>query len=145
MPGKRSAGSTILFGIIVALLVGITAVLFLRAQGQEREYRYLASLTPTPSAVPRRVSYRYDTQTPEPTRLQLGSGAMGQAVYDVQARLRALGYYPYEPDAKFGGGTREAVVAFQRENGLKDDGVVGEETYRLLMSGAARPKPTPAP
>lgn len=142
MSGKRSA---IVFGVIVALLVWASAALFLKAAQQEGEYRYLASLTPTPSAVPRRVSYRYDTQTPEPTRLQVGSGAMGQAVYDIQARLRALGYYPYEPDAKFGAGTKEAVIAFQRENGLTDDGVVGEETYRVLMSGAARPKPSPAP
>ncbi len=141
LPGQRFKGSLPLFCVIAALLLGISVFLFVSAEGRDREYRYLASLTPTPSAVPRKVSYRYDHATPEPTRLRLGTGAMGQAVYEIQARLKALGYYPYEPDAKFGAGTRDAVLAFQRENGLADDGIVGEDTYRLLMSDAARPRP----
>ena len=142
---RRSKASAVLFAVIMIVLAAACAFLLIRAESQNREARYLASLTPTPSVIPRKVSYIYDSQTPSPTRLYLGTGAMGQTVYDIQARLQILGYYPYEPDAKFGTGTRDAVIRFQAENGLSQDGVVGEDTYRALMSPDARPCPTAAP
>ena len=145
MARKRSGASAALFlGILIVLAVAC-AFLLIRAESQDREARWLASLTPTPSAVPKKVSYIYDRQTPSPTRLHMGVGAMGQTVYDVQARLQALGYYPYEPDAKFGTGTRDAVIRFQAENGLAQDGIVGEDTLNALMSPEAKRCPTAAP
>ena len=145
MARKRSKASSAVFAVILILLTVSSVFLLIRAERQDRETRYLASLTPTPSAVPRKVSYLYDSQTPSPTQLHMGTGAMGQAVYDIQARLRQLGYYPDEPDAKFGSGTREAVMRFQAENGLEQDGIVGQETYGVLMSSAAKPCPTAYP
>ena len=142
---RRSKSSPWVFLLIVTVLTVSSALLLVMAERQDRETRYLASLTPTPSAVPRRVSYLYDSQTPSPTKLNMGVGAMGQTVYDVQARLRELGYYPYEPDAKFGSGTREAVLRFQAENGLDEDGIVGEDTFKTLMSAEAKRSPTAAP
>ena len=142
---RRSKSSPWVFLLIVTVLTVSSALLLVMAERQDRETRYLASLTPTPSAVPRRVSYLYDSQTPSPTKLNMGVGAMGQTVYDVQARLRELGYYPYEPDAKFGSGTRDAVLRFQAENGLNEDGIVGEDTFRTLMSAKAKRSPTAAP
>ena len=142
---RRSKSSPWVFLLIVTVLTVSSALLLVMAERQDRETRYLASLTPTPSAVPRRVSYLYDSQTPSPTKLNMGVGAMGQTVYDVQARLRELGYYPYEPDAKFGSGTRDAVLCFQAENGLNEDGIVGEDTFRTLMSAEAKRSPTAAP
>ena len=142
---RRSKSSPWVFLLIVTVLTVSSALLLVMAERQDRETRYLASLTPTPSAVPRRVSYLYDSQTPSPTKLNMGIGAMGQTVYDVQARLRELGYYPYEPDAKFGSGTRDAVRRFQAENGLNEDGIVGEDTFRTLMSAEAKRSPTAAP
>ena len=142
---RRSKSSPWVFLLIVTVLTASSALLLVMAERQDRETRYLASLTPTPSAVPRRVSYLYDSQTPSPTKLSMGVGAMGQTVYDVQARLRELGYYPYEPDAKFGSGTRDAVQRFQAENGLDEDGIVGEDTFRTLMSAEAKRSPTAAP
>ena len=142
---RRSKSSPWVFLLIVTVLTVSSALLLVMAERQDRETRYLASLTPTPSAVPRRVSYLYDSQTPSPTKLNMGVGAMGQTVYDVQARLRELGYYPYEPDAKFGSGTRDAVLRFQAENGLGEDGIVGEDTFRKLMSAEAKRSPTAAP
>ena len=126
--------SGIVFALIMIALVAACAFLLMQAEQNDREYRYLASLTPTPSITPRKVSYIYDYQTPNPTILHLGSGAMGQTVYDVQLKLKELGYYPYEPDAQFGKGTKDAVMAFQADHGLKQDGIVGDETYRMLMS-----------
>ena len=35
-------------------------------------------------------------------------------------------------DGKFGSRTLEAVKAFQAENGLKIDGVAGQETWKAL-------------
>ena len=142
---RRSRTSVWVFTVIVTVLIAASALLLFQADRMNRETRYLASLTPTPSAVPRKVSYIYDSQTPSPTKLNMGVGAMGQAVYDVQARLQELGYYPYEPDAKFGAGTRKAVLRFQAENGLMQDGVVGEDTYSRLMSSEAKRSPTAAP
>ncbi len=138
MPGKRSGQAWGVFAVVTLLILAVCVALLSAAARRDGEYRALSGLTPTPSAAPKRVSYVYDAQTPSPTALQLGTGAMGQAVYTVQERLRALGYYPYEPDAQFGAGTREAVLSFQRANGLKADGIVGEDTYRLLMSSEAK-------
>ena len=111
---------------------------------RESEYRYLASLTPTPSAVPGRVSYLYDSQTPQPTALHMGSGAMGRAVYDVQVRLYELGYYTGALDGQFGQGTKDAVVAFQERNHLSADGIVGQDTWDTLMSSGAQASGTAA-
>ena len=62
-------------------------------------------------------------------------GGRGPAVEDVQRRLHALGYDlgPTGIDGVFLGMTRDAVVAFQRENQLSEDGVVGEETWSALV------------
>ena len=35
-------------------------------------------------------------------------------------------------DGVFGAGTKKAVIAFQKKNGLKADGVVGKATYKAL-------------
>ena len=133
------------FIAVMAVLATLCAVLLIRAGRNDSEFRYLSSLTPTPSAVPHKVSYIYDSQTPAPTAMRISTGAMGQAVYDVQERLRALGYYTGAVDAQFGPGTLDAVKRFQSENGLKADGIVGGETYRVMMSPSAKPCPTAAP
>ena len=139
MSGRGSRGSFGVFLAVAVLLCVACAALWLAAERQTTEYRALAARTPTPTAVPRKVSYLYDSQTPQPTALHMGVGAMGQTVYDVQVRLQALGYYPYDPDGKFGAGTQDAVQRFQTQNGLAADGIVGGETYSRLMSPDAIP------
>ena len=145
MSRRKQSRSGILFTALTVLMLLLCGLLLLLAGREGEQYRYLASLTPSPSPVPRKVSYIYDRQTPAPTALLVSSGAMGQTVYDIQARLRELGYYHELPDAKFGPGTLEAVRRFQAENSLTQDGIVGEDTYRLLMSSEARPCPTVGP
>ncbi|MDO5023033.1 MAG: peptidoglycan-binding protein [Eubacteriales bacterium] len=61
-----------------------------------------------------------------------------KAVQDMQARLRELRYYSGGRDGDFGAATEEAVKAFQRQNGLKVDGVAGAATLNLLYSSNAK-------
>ncbi len=62
-------------------------------------------------------------------------GGRGSAVEDIQKRLMVLGYDlgPTGVDGVFLGMTRDAVVAFQNEQGLSEDGVVGTETWSALV------------
>ncbi len=62
----------------------------------------------------------------------LRQGAKGSEVREVQRRLKLWGYYNGSVDGVFGAGTRSAVVAFQKKNGLTADGVVGKSTYKAL-------------
>lgn len=62
----------------------------------------------------------------------LRQGSTGGEVKEVQRRLKLWGYYNGTVDGVFGAGTRSAVIAFQKKNGLKADGVVGKSTYKAL-------------
>lgn len=50
----------------------------------------------------------------------------------VQQKLKELGYYSGSVDGVYGQGTRNAVIAFQKANGLTADGIVGQNTARAL-------------
>lgn len=62
----------------------------------------------------------------------LRQGSRGGEVKEVQRRLKQWGYYTGSVDGVFGAGTKKAVIAFQKKNGLKADGVVGKSTYQAL-------------
>ena len=62
----------------------------------------------------------------------LRQGSKGGEVKEVQRRLKLWGYYNGSVDGTFGAGTKAAVIAFQKKNGLKADGVVGKSTYKAL-------------
>lgn len=62
----------------------------------------------------------------------LRQGATGSEVKEMQRRLKQWGYYTGSVDGVFGAGTKKAVIAFQKKNGLTADGVVGLETYKAL-------------
>ena len=61
----------------------------------------------------------------------LKEGSKGQEVIELQ---QALGL---PADGDFGAATREAVEAFQRENGLMVDGVVGDQTLEAIHAAHA--------
>src|SRR3989338_7979670 len=48
---------------------------------------------------------------------------------NIQRALQNAGYYKGVVDGKIGSATKEAVKAFQRDNGLEPDGVVGRRTW----------------
>ena len=62
----------------------------------------------------------------------LRQGSKGGEVREVQRRLKMWGYYSGTADGVFGAGTRDAVIKFQKKNGLTADGVVGASTYKAL-------------
>lgn len=67
----------------------------------------------------------------------LRQGSRGSEVREVQQKLKRWGYYSGSVDGVFGSGTKKAVIAFQRKNGLKADGIVGAATYKALgMTGS---------
>lgn len=53
---------------------------------------------------------------------------------NIQKALKSAGYYQGTLDGKIGPSTREAVKAFQRDNGLEPDGVVGKKTWNKLKT-----------
>ena len=50
----------------------------------------------------------------------------------IQQKLKDLGYYSGSVDGIYGNATRNAVVAFQKANGLTADGVAGPKTIAAL-------------
>ena len=80
------------------------------------------------------------TQTPQPSAAPaatlLKTGDRGDAVKEMQKKLVALGYLA-AADGVYGPRTYNAVVAFQKRNGLTSDGVAGAKTLARLNSGSA--------
>ncbi len=63
----------------------------------------------------------------------------GADVATIQEKLTALGYAPGPIDGVYGVATSAAVRAFQRDNGIEVDGVVGSETRKALR-GTRKPR-----
>ena len=112
-----------------------------------------SALPATTAALPASV---LPTATPAPTAapavLQtagtLKTGSRGEAVVQLQNRLKALGYYSGAADGIYGAGTASAVRAFQRANGLTPDGEAGPLTLNKLSAAktpAVQATATPAP
>lgn len=59
-------------------------------------------------------------------------GATGNDVKTVQTKLKRWGYYDGAVDGVYGSQTRNAVIYFQRTNGLTPDGIVGPQTAQAL-------------
>lgn len=63
-------------------------------------------------------------------------GSTGSEVTQIQQRLQELGYDPGTADGIYGTRTKNAVISFQRDYGLSDDGIAGPKTLEALgLSG----------
>lgn len=87
------------------------------------------------------------TDTPEPTQdpdpfangLKLYEGDTNDVVPIIQQRLIDLGYLDIEETTNiYGPATKKAVRMFQFKNAIQSDGIMGKETYALLMSDEAK-------
>ena len=76
----------------------------------------------------------YATGT-NPDTIQYGDS--GDKVTALQTALVKLGYSTNGIDGRFGAGTRKAVIAFQKANGLTADGLAGTQTQNLINSQAS--------
>ncbi len=66
-------------------------------------------------------------------------GDKGDAIARLQMRLQALEYYEYGSiTGYYGPVTQQAVMRFQRTNGLDADGIAGADTLTLLTSENAK-------
>jgi peptidoglycan hydrolase-like protein with peptidoglycan-binding domain len=102
----------------------------------------VAATTTTTTAPPPTTTTAPPTTTttapPDPGAdgtLELGDG--GPSVLTLQQRLVDLGYWLGSPDGHYGQLTRQAVMAFQKAEGLARDGVAGPATQGRL-AGAGR-------
>jgi putative chitinase len=80
--------------------------------------------------------HAHDDHAPAGT---LRKGDRSDEVSKLQGELNRLGVRdadgkPLSEDGKFGDNTREAVLAFQKQQGLKEDGVVGRDTFGKLSA-----------
>ncbi len=92
--------------------------------------------TPTDTTTTSNTSSAATTRvSSNPNTLEYGDS--GDKVTELQNALVKLGYNPNGVDGQFGAGTRKAVVAFQKANGLTADGLAGTRTQTLLYSKVA--------
>lgn len=59
-------------------------------------------------------------------------GSSGTEVRQIQTKLKQWGYYKGSVDGIYGTGTKNAVAAFQKKNGLTADGVAGSATLAKI-------------
>ena len=60
-------------------------------------------------------------------------GSTGSSVQLLQLALNRAGFGILDTDGRFGGATRNALIAFQSANGLSADGIAGSATHRALL------------
>jgi len=70
-------------------------------------------------------------------------GDFGSEVTRIQNRLSELGYFTSNTTGYFGDITQNAVIQFQRDNGLVQDGIVGPNTLAVLFGTTSPSDPTP--
>ncbi len=97
-----------------------------------RLYSTSAIAKPAATATPKPTA----TATPVPETV-LKRGDTSSAVKAMQERLIALGYLSGKADGNFGTQTYQALLAFQRKNGLSADGIAGSKTLEVLSSSRA--------
>lgn len=62
-------------------------------------------------------------------------GSQGDEVLAIQTKLTELGYLNDKVDGIYGEKTKNAVIAFQKDNGLTADGIAGKNTLAALGIG----------
>ncbi|WP_050503009.1 peptidoglycan-binding protein [Streptomyces monomycini] len=109
-----------------------------------------SSPTPGPSSAPRTATASGSiTSAPESRApssppegpMVLREGASGPEVLELQRRLEQVAVYPGPEDGRFDVAVRDAVAAFQRFHGLRQDpaGVYGVQTRRSLEARTVEP------
>lgn len=91
------------------------------------------------------IDYGKGTSTPAPNKEYLQIGDVDLKVRQLQQDLKDKGY-SLAVDGSFGLGTKDAVMKFQKDNGLTVDGIAGKATLaELKKKPTSRPNPVPTP
>jgi peptidoglycan hydrolase-like protein with peptidoglycan-binding domain len=98
------------------------------------------STTQAPTTTSTTVAPTTTTTAPAAADGVLEAGERGPEVSAIQARLGELGYWLGTADGTYGQLTRQAVLAFQKAQGLGRDGAAGPATIAALDT-AVRPAP----
>lgn len=64
---------------------------------------------------------------------EVKNGSKGGSVYVLQAFLKSKGYYTGKVDGAAGSLTEKAIKAFQKANGLSQDGIAGTNTWKAVF------------
>ncbi|WP_025690259.1 spore cortex-lytic enzyme [Paenibacillus zanthoxyli] len=83
-----------------------------------------------------------DEAIPAFSTVPIKYGASGQDVYELQGRLKHLGYFSGTIDSQFGSETLNSVKWFQWKFGMVADGVVGAKTKLRLYNATKNWRPT---
>ncbi|MEO7428078.1 MAG: L,D-transpeptidase family protein [Acidimicrobiales bacterium] len=135
-------GSSLIAG--AGLVAGAAVVGTSRDHGARTNAADSSSTTSTSTTIPTTTTTVPPTTTTVPPppgadgTLELGEH--GDEILLLQTQLRDLGFWLGTPDSTYGQLTRQAVLAFQKAQGLGRDGVAGPGTLGALGS-AARPSP----
>ena len=76
---------------------------------------------------------------------ELDRGSKGNAVSDVQERLKELGFYTGSINGKYDTETQKAFKQFEKNNGLVSDGKATQDDLLVLFGSAAVARSTPTP
>ena len=74
--------------------------------------------------------FSFESSAPLSALSKLGS--RGQEVRNIQSRLKEWGYYKGGIDGIYGQNTKNAVIKFQKKNGLTADGIAGNATLAAI-------------
>lgn len=100
-------------------------------------------VAPTPAPAPAAPAPARVVSPAEQAERSLGLNRDGRRT--VQRGLAAEGFYNGAIDGLIGGGTRSAITAWQRANGLAASGFLDRDQVARLSRVAARARPAPAP
>lgn len=141
---RRMLGGVVLAALVVAGLYAREALRGSSAQLAANDGATTTTQQPTTTSAPTTTTVPPPTTTtvPPPPMAdgQLELGEHGPEVAALQARLGELGFWLGTSDGTFGQLTRQAVMAFQKAQGLGRDGKAGPATLGALGT-AARPTP----
>ncbi|MEO1760790.1 MAG: peptidoglycan-binding protein [Cyanobacteria bacterium J06629_18] len=69
-------------------------------------------------------------------------GSKGSEITAIQKCLKQLGYFNASATGYYGSITKNAVIKFQKDNGLAIDGIVGSDTQKFVQSKCSSQKAT---
>lgn len=73
-----------------------------------------------------------DTKKSTSTNIQKSTSLTKAKIIQVQEKLNKLGYNCGKADGIIGKKTKDAIKAFQKDNGLVADGIIGPKTLKAL-------------